>query len=138
MPEANREELLELLVDLKHDLGKYIRLPVAMLPRDAGADEVRAALRQALLSTRKSATGTRSARQIWEAFLAEAGDRLRESPGFTRLAGAVETALAWEGNAGSGAGVEDGAALDRRQLEQDLGGVGQAIALLMEELREQA
>jgi hypothetical protein len=35
-----KEELLEALSDLKHDLGKYIKLPVTMLPREADPSEV--------------------------------------------------------------------------------------------------
>lgn len=38
------DETMDALLDLSHDLGKYLRLPLALLPVDAGPAEVREAL----------------------------------------------------------------------------------------------
>jgi len=43
------EAILEQLDDLQHDLGKYIVLPVTLLPRDADQDELRGAIHTALM-----------------------------------------------------------------------------------------
>ena len=52
-----REALVEALYDLKHDLGKYIRLPVAMLPSDATEGEVASAVMQGVERTRSGPRG---------------------------------------------------------------------------------
>ncbi|HKU38874.1 MAG TPA: hypothetical protein VJR89_12025, partial [Polyangiales bacterium] len=59
--------LRELLEDLRHDLVKYVRLPLRMLPPDADAAALRGALECALLRTRESRTVTQSARELWRA-----------------------------------------------------------------------
>ena len=50
------DDMLDALYDLKHDLGKYIRMPVAMLPADAPVQELREALHAAIFATRNTAT----------------------------------------------------------------------------------
>lgn len=110
--------LADLLMDLAHDLGKYIRMPLAFLPRDAPAHEVHAALRKALLETRP---GPRSARQVWAGFLAEAGV-LPDTPAFHAMRDAVEHALRWEAVARA-ANTE----LDRTEVEADLNAVHKAV-----------
>jgi hypothetical protein len=91
-----REDLIELLRDLRHDLGKYIRLPLAMLPREAGDEEVRSALRQALQATRRGPAGDVPARAIWQQFLEQCRGNL-PLPSWPRLCEAVGEALALEG-----------------------------------------
>ena len=62
----DKEELLDILLDLKHDLGKYLRLPLALLPADASPKEVREALKTGLFSTRKSGVKTTSAQELFD------------------------------------------------------------------------
>ena len=123
---ADRETVLDLLFDLQHDLGKYLRLPVAMLPAEAAPADLRAALAEALLRTRIGPSGTRSARGVWTAFLADLADR----PGLDleALRTSVETALAWET-----ALEADRPLPSRSEILADLDGVTAAIrALIME------
>ncbi|MBI5495215.1 MAG: hypothetical protein HY904_09300 [Deltaproteobacteria bacterium] len=119
----------ELLADLAHDLGKYLRMPVAFLPAAASDDEVRDAARRALLETRVTPTGTRGARALWEAFLAEGGDALRGREGFDELERAVARALAWETRVRDG-----GSALERPALVADFSAVSAAIRALSQRL----
>ena len=56
----------ELLYDLKHDLGKYVQIPVAMLPDNAGKPEIKDALNRALYKTRIAGGKVQSAEQIWQ------------------------------------------------------------------------
>jgi hypothetical protein len=129
---AQREELEDLLLDLQHDLGKYIRLPLSFLPAEAATDEVRAALCTALVETRRSPRGVRSARAIWDAFAGEAREHLTSSPAYAALVQTVERALAWERALG---GDDD---IDRPRLERELGAVTPAIRAVIEELHGEA
>lgn len=122
--QLSRDDLVDALLDLKHDLGKYIRLPVVMLPVDATAGELRGAVKEAIERTRKGPAGVRSARQIWQGFLDEAGDALADSPALGRLTAAVERALALSGEA----------QLERAAVEAELAAVGEGIRQLIEEV----
>lgn len=126
---SQREELLDLLSDLQHDLGKYLRLPLSLLPRDADAAAVRTALETALLKTRRGPAGARAAQEIWEAFLEEARGRLSSFAAFAPLEGAVSRALGWR------RALEGGPAIDRAAVEADLGAVSAAIRALIEEVQ---
>ena len=119
----DRDDLLDAVLDLQHDLGKYMRQPFAFLPRNARADEVREALRMALHETRKGGLGVRTAREVWMECVAGA-PRLREVPGFTEAEAAVERALAWE------ARLSQGEALPRAEIESDLSAVQAALSAL--------
>lgn len=128
-----KEDILELLFDLKHDLGKYIRLPLAMLPSQADDTQVRRAVVQALRETRVSAHRVQSAAQIWQDFLTQIGeaDGLKHGYAFFRLEKAVHNALKWE------RAIFDSSAsapLDRRVVQEDLNGVDQAIIDLIDEI----
>lgn len=123
------EALQETLFDLKHDLGKYLVLPLAMLPRDAAAADVREALARALLQTRKDRAGTHSARSVWQRFERELEPALSASPAYAALRAAVERALAWE------ARLASPAALERAAIEADLREVQRAIAALIAEVQ---
>lgn len=113
--------MLDLLGDLQHDLGKYVRLPLTMLPPGADWDEVRTALRHALLETRSGPDGTVPARVLWTLFLARVGNRLSSLPSWRVLEAAVERALAWESELG---GDEP---LPRDDIERDLSAISGAI-----------
>ena len=126
---AKREELVDLLSDLQHDLGKYLRLPFSLLPREADAGQVRAALEAALFQTRRGPAGTRGAREIWKTFLDEAGGRLSGFAAFSVLESAVLRALGWR------RALENAAPLDRGSVEADLGAVAAAIQALLEEVK---
>ena len=118
------EDLIDAILDLEHDLGKHIRLPVALLPEDAGDSELRETVLRAIGRTRSGPRGTCSARALWEAFAGEVGGALASHPAFEALRGAVERAIAWERRAA------EGEILDRRALEADLAAVGERIRAL--------
>ncbi len=126
----NTDDLLDALSDLQHDLGKYIAMPVTMLPASASDADLREALRSALLETRRSPAGIRSARSLWDAFLAEVGDALTETPGWRPLNAAVDRALAWE------ARLAGNAPLDRGAVTDDLRAVSTQVSGLMAHLQE--
>ncbi len=118
--------LVDALLDLQHDLGKYLRMPIAFLPREADASALRAALHKALRQTRSGPDGVRSARSLWGDFEREVGGALAGRPGYVRLVEAVRTALAWE------AALDDAdAVLDRQRIEAELGAVATAIRELI-------
>lgn len=127
------EATLELLLDLKHDLGKYLLLPLALLPRSADDRAVREALERALLCTRtrRVAGGeeVESARAIWQRFASELADCEVASTRVAEVAAVVERALAWERVL-----LQPGA-LEREAIERDLGAVQSAIARLIDEVR---
>lgn len=120
---------MERLFDLRHDLGKYLRLPLTMLPASATPAEVRAALEVALRRTRSVGGRARSAREIWQAFERELAPELGERPAFEAVTRAVEQALSWE----PALDAAD-APLDRAHIERDLRAVGDAIDALIDEL----
>ncbi len=105
--------LSELLDDLRHDLAKYLRLPLRLLPRDPDPELLREALERALIRTQQNAAGTRSARQIYARYrpelerLADSGSRLRA------VDAAAEAVFAWE------AALDGERALDRAAIERD-------------------
>ena len=122
------DTLLDVLLQLEHDLGKYLRLPIVMLPREADQGELREALSRALLRTRvKDGVGV-PAKEIWAGFRAE----LSAAGGSERLE-AVETsvviALDWETK------LDKTEELDRAAIERDMASVGQAVRVWIEELR---
>jgi hypothetical protein len=127
--QLSRDDVLDALLDLKHDLGKYIRMPVAMLPREASNDDLREALETALLRTRSGPGGSRTAADLWKAFTEEVGgaiDGYESTPG---LRAAVDRALEWRAALERNEG-----AIDRGQVEADTGAVGEAIQRLIEEV----
>ena len=114
-----RTELLDVLATLHHDLGKYLAMPLRMLPRDANDTELRRAAEDALLRTLRSAHETRTAEQIYAAGRAKLVTllaRQKSAVASTKLAqldAAVQRALAWrEPLAGT-------ALLVRAELEHD-------------------
>ena len=125
------EPIADLLVDLEHDLGKYVRLPLAMLPSDASEADLLTALERALLQTRRTRTCTESAAEIWRRFQAKTHARLEVHAGYHGLTEAVERALGWTAELTR---KPSAAPIDRPQLERDLGAVARAIRALIPEV----
>ncbi len=129
----NQDDLVDALLDLQHDLGKYLNLPLAMLPTDATDDDVRQAAHEALFRTRRGPDGrggpsqVTGAAEIWAAFLAEVGEALDERPVYGALRLAVDRAFA-HGDAL--------AAADPAALRADLGAVSPAIRAVLREVRD--
>ena len=127
--QIDKEVLVDLLFDLLHDLGKYLRMPVALLPESASSQQVRAAVEQALLRTRSGPDGSCSARWIWEHFLSEIGLALPHFAGWELLRKSVENVLAWEKKLD---GLHSG---DREAIMADFQEVPAAIRALIVEVR---
>lgn len=121
----NDDDLVDALMDLQHDLGKYVWLPLAMLPADAGPAAVRAAAADALLRTRRGPGGVTSAAEIWAAFTEEVGEALDDAPGFEAVRATVARALAH---------VERIEVADPAILRRDLQAVGPAIRAALREV----
>ena len=122
MAQMSRDPALrELLEDLRHDLVKYVRLPLRMLPGDADLDAVRGAVECALLRTRESPQQVLSAREIYAqakpALLAASANPVR----LQAFEAALTRVLAWEACLGGAR------ALDRAQLEADLAALAGAL-----------
>lgn len=59
--------LLEAAARARHDLGKYVAFQARGLDADAPVEELRAALREDLIRTRKGPAGVESAAELWRA-----------------------------------------------------------------------
>jgi hypothetical protein len=129
MDTDTKEALSESLFDLKHDLGKYIRLPVSMLPKDASWDEVVIQAERGVLHTRKGPAGEIAAVALFENFASEWGERLAAVDEYWGVERAVSDAHALLDRIRRN---EPG--LSRGEVEQTLGAVSSAIQLLMEEV----
>lgn len=137
---AMTDDALELLLDLKHDLGKYLLLPLALLPKNAADGAVRAALTRALLQTRTrrvpadqndgNVSKHIGAAELWRDAASELQHAGCAREALARIDAAVQRALAWQH-----ALAREGA-LDRSAIERDLGAVQSAIAELIDEARE--
>jgi hypothetical protein len=125
----SREATLEGLLDLKHDLGKYLVLPLSLLPKGATDMELRAALASALRATRKDRSGVHGARSLWQRFEAELPAALANARALPPLRAAVERALGWEH------ALDAAAPLERAAVERDLRAVQAAIAALIDEVQ---
>lgn len=125
----DREALLDAVLDLQHDLGKHLHVPVAWLPPDATHADVRRAARTALHETRRGPDGPRSARRIWSEFRLEVGDALTGRRAWAPMEKAVMRALDWTGRL-------DTPSIDRAALQGDLAAVGPAIRALVAELKD--
>lgn len=121
-----RDDLLDLLSDLQHDLGKHARMSIALLPADVPLAQLQVAVQQALLHTRHGPTGSRSAAQLWQDFVAAAGTEWRVYDHAPVLETAVLRALAWRD--------VPVVALHRQNIEADLLAVAQAIRALRQEV----
>ena len=122
---VTQEDLEDALDDLAHDLGKYIHLPLSLLPETASADEFHEAAELALMRTRRASTGDQSAHDLWTAFRQEVGNELMAYPGWVELEQAVAKALGWTERLGGAYRTED-----RMNLIYDLRAVAPAIRVL--------
>jgi hypothetical protein len=127
----DREACLERVEALRHDLGKYLVLPVAMLPAEADPAALGRALDEALHRTRRSAAGTQDARGLWQEFLADLDPALGGRAALARLTAAVERALGW-----AEALKDPAQPLERARILRELRAVGEAIDALAQELRD--
>lgn len=118
------DDTVDLLADLAHDLGKYLRLPLAWLPAEADEAAVREAAREALLETRRRGGEVTPASALWASFLGEVGENLNHFNGWPALVATVERALSW-------ADRLEGP-LDRAALTADLAAVAPAIRALLD------
>jgi hypothetical protein len=129
MDTKTKEALLESLYDLKHDLGKYIKMPVSMLPKDAKWDEVTVQAVKAILETRKGQSGVISAKMLFDQFAAEWETRLAGNEAYQQIAFSVQVAVALVGRI-----ERHDAGLSREGVEQTLGAVTVAISKLQDEV----
>ena len=132
MPELKddtREELAETLYDLNHDLGKYIKLPLAMLPKDATQTQIARAVRRGIDETRNGPRGVVSAEMLIDRFDSEWGELLRGRSTYDALKQAVERAVAWAAIA-----VDEPESLPRETVMADLNAVSEAISMLLSEV----
>ncbi|MDJ0764022.1 MAG: hypothetical protein QNJ97_13655 [Myxococcota bacterium] len=130
MDKATRDDLLDALFDLKHDLGKHIYQPLGMLPPGATAQELRAALETALFSTRKTQTEQVAARKLWVRFADEWQSQLPRFSHYEKLETAIRSALALESVL-----AKPGIEIERETVGATLRGVGEAIFDLIEEVK---
>ncbi len=119
--------MLDLLDDLQHDLGKHLRLPLAMLAPDCTKAELYAALQDALLRTRHGAHGAQSAEMLWQQFLEAAGPTYDGYPHARHLRTCVASALIWRH-----ASADE---LQRSEIESDFLALAQAIRQMRAEVQ---
>ena len=89
-----KDELTDILLDLKHDFGKYLFLHISHLTHDSPDDMVREALHTALFETRKIGGSVRCAEEIWMQYRAEIDALNYAFAGYDRLVRAIDDALA--------------------------------------------
>ncbi|MBR58740.1 MAG: hypothetical protein CMH54_12060 [Myxococcales bacterium] len=123
------EPLLDALLDLQHDLGKYLTLPIAWLPEDCPESELRQAVLKALQETRTGPSGNRSAQEIWSSFVTTHSTEAKAHAVFDRIQQAVEQALAWEGQ------INDNKPIQRTAVLQDFRAVAQVITTIIREMQ---
>jgi hypothetical protein len=85
-------DLLEAVEDLAHDLGRHIRLPLALLPIDAGPAQLREAVERGVRRTRTGPRGAYSAEDLLADFADEVPEALQ--PDLAELNAAVAAAMA--------------------------------------------
>ena len=129
MGELERDDLLDAIDDLAHDLGKHARLPLRMTPIEVDEQTVRAAGLTGLLRTRRSPRGDMSAEDIWARFKADVGNNLSGLSSWQPLGDAVDTALAWIPVL-----QDQTRGFERHELDRDLLAISKAIRTLREEL----
>jgi hypothetical protein len=116
------DDVVDILDDLQHDLGKYLYLPLAFLPAGAPDAAVREAARRGLLETRRAGAKIDDAASIWRTFHEEVGCALDEIGLFQALVLRVESAFEWTDRL-----REETVPIDRLRLEADFSAVGRAI-----------
>jgi hypothetical protein len=129
MDTDTREALEESLYDLKHDLGKYILLPVSMLPDDATREAVAAQTRRAILQTVKGPRGELSAAALFEKFALEWKETLASFETYREVERSVAAATALLDEL-----AQKGPVLTRARAAAVLGEVSCSIQRLMDEV----
>lgn len=119
--------MLELLDDLQHDLGKHLRLPLAMLAPNSSKAQLHVAVQDALLRTRHGPNGVQSAEMLWQQFLQAAGPEFDSYPSARLARASVANALIWQN-----ASADE---LQRSEIEADFLAVAQAIRELRAEVQ---
>ncbi|MBN2715498.1 MAG: hypothetical protein JXX14_06560 [Deltaproteobacteria bacterium] len=89
-----KDELIDILLDLKHDLGKYLFLHLSHLTADSPVEATLEALRVALLETRVVGGKPQSAAEIWQRYRQEIDALNYSFNGRERLNRVIEDALA--------------------------------------------
>ena len=92
-----KDELIDILLDLKHDLGKYLFLHLSHLTSDSPAETTLDALKVALFETRTVGGRVESAEAIWGRYRQEIDALNYAFAGYDRLIRCVEDALAMRG-----------------------------------------
>lgn len=93
---TRKDELIDILMDLKHDLGKYIFLHLSHLTTDSPSDLIEDALHVALFKTRKISGQYQTAEQIWIRYKKEIEALDYSFPSYERLTKCVDAALSME------------------------------------------
>lgn len=128
----SNDDVQEILDDLRHDLGKYIALPLSFLPADADDAAIREAIRQGILQTRRQGSSIRTAHELYVEFVDEVGHDLSHLPGWTVLQDAMSTVMAWIDI------LDDKTEpVDRVAAERELKAVSQAIRQLEAQLNNE-
>lgn len=65
VPTDQLERLVEMLADVRHDLGKYLTLGVRFAGEEPGEHDLREALRSDLLRTARRPSGDEAAWEVW-------------------------------------------------------------------------
>ncbi len=123
------EPLFDALLDLQHDLGKYLTLPIAWLPEAASEAALREAVLKALRETRSGPDGVRSAREIWSYFETAHAQEAKDQAVYERLQSAVERALVWEGR------ITENQPVERTAVLQDFRAIAQEISTIIREMK---
>ena len=124
-----RVELIEHIEDLEHDLGKYLLLPLAMLPHDASSKMVVDAALQGLLRTRSHNGQSQTALELFEQFQRVFEAQCEPLSHWQSLVEAMKVAWAWHKK------LQDGeVVVARKAIESDFRAVGQAIRRLKAEV----
>lgn len=132
---ATDDPLADLLLDLKHDLGKHLVLPLALLPHDAPGSLVHRTALRALTHTRHGPMGAVSARALWQRFQSELPLEPKQHPRYVELERALTTALAWQ-HALQQAPTPAVAPADRAALLRDFRAVGGCIERWLRQVQD--
>ncbi len=131
---AGGTDLVEVLDDLRHDLVKYLSLPLRMLPVDAPEDEVRRAVEQALFATQSGAGGRRDAQTIYAQLRSELCARGADAVQLSRLDEVVGRALAWRARLTSEHAFDRAL---RARVESDFAAVARVVDAWLDEARRE-
>ncbi|MBN2340039.1 MAG: hypothetical protein JXX29_09595 [Deltaproteobacteria bacterium] len=127
---TKKDELIDILMDLKHDLGKYVFLHLSHLTTDSPADMIEEALHAALFETRKIGVEHQSAEQIWLRYKSEIDALDYPFGGYERLVNAANETLAMKRFLTSGG---ESAPPHVGQIQKIARGISETIMQIIEE-----